>query len=70
MAGYGLDDSDFDEFLESSSQDETELPLLAQPTAPAVPTGPTFQVLLTSTAQRGPAAGASGDACVTVPPSR
>ncbi len=69
MAGYGLEDSDFDEFLESSSEDEIELPLAPPPPA-AAPAGPALTVLLTSTAQRQPAVGPSGDACVIVPPSR
>ena len=69
MAGYGLDDSDFEEFLESSSDDEAVVvpPPLLPPAAPAVPR---FHIFLSSTAWRGPAAGASADACGPIPPSR
>lgn len=70
MAGYGLDDSDFDEFLATSSEDEDEAVLLEAPLAALSPAGPSCHVLLTSTAQRLPAASSSGDACVAVPPSR
>jgi hypothetical protein len=69
MAGYGLDDSDFDEFLESSSEEESEAVLLEAPFA-AAPAAPALQILLTSSAQQLPLAAACGDACVLVPPSR
>lgn len=69
MAGYGLDDSDFDEFLESSSEEESDAVLLEAPLA-AAPAGPATQILLTSSAQQLPPAPTCGDACVLVPPSR
>ena len=72
MAGYGLDDSDFDEFLETSSDEEPELPVAA-PLPQALPAPPQLQqqqIFLTGTSWRGPACGSSGDACTNVPPSR
>ena len=71
MAGYGLDDSDFDEFLETSSDEELEVPVAAPPLqALAPPHAAQHQILLTGTSWRGPACGTSCDACTEVPPSR
>lgn len=73
MAGYGLDDSDFDEFLESSSDEEQELPVAAPPLQAALappPHAAQHQILLTGTSWRGPACGSNCDACTEVPPSR
>ena len=72
MAGYGLDDSDFDEFLESSSDEELELPLATplQQALPVAPQQPQHQVFLTGTSWRGPACDLSGDACRDIPSSR
>lgn len=73
MAGYGLDDSDFDEFLETSSEEESEqlpvpVPPLQQLPVPVL--AAQHQILLTGTSWRGPACGPDQDACVEVPPSR
>ena len=69
MAGYGLNDSDFEEFLESSSDDEAVVVQLPPP-PPAASAVPRFHIFLSGTAWRGPAVGASGDACGPIPPSR
>lgn len=72
MAGYGLDDSDFDEYLETSSEEE-ELaafdPLPQQASAIQGLHAPS-QIFLTGTSYRGPRCGVSQDACTEVPPSR
>lgn len=62
-AGYfGLDDSDMDEWLESSSAESVK--------ALAVARGPAVSKVLTATVWRGPREGPSGDACRLVPPNR
>ena len=67
MAGYGLDDSDFDDFLESTSSEDEATPLPA-PT-PAVLPVPAVN-LLTATAFREPVQAGCGDASRSVPPNR
>ena len=59
---FGLDDSDLEEWLESSSN--------ASVHALAVPQSPSAVKLLTASVFRGPRTGSSGDACRVVPPSR
>jgi len=67
MAGYGLDDDDFDEFLESS---DDELIVVAPAAAPAPAVPPKLQWVLAATSLQGPVEGAAGDACRLVPPNR
>lgn len=68
MAGYGLDDSDVEEFLEGSEDDDI---LIDPPTALAATAYSHQQhILLTATAWRGPSEGASEDTCKLIPPSR
>ena len=67
MAGYGLDDSDFDDFLESTSSEDEATPLPA-PLPAALPV-PAVR-LLTATAFREPVQAACGDASRLVPPNR
>ena len=63
---FGLDDSDFEDFLEStSSEDET----LAPPLALAAKVVPVLRAL-TATASREPLQAQSGDASRLVPPNR
>lgn len=64
FTGFGLDDSDLDEFLESS--DDEPQPLLIAPTLKA----PAPQSLLTAVVWRGPKDTPSGDASRTVPCNR
>ncbi len=59
---FGLDDSDIEEWLESSSN--------ASLHALAVPQSPSTVKLLTACVYRGPRTGPSGDACRVVPPNR
>ncbi len=69
MAGYGLDDSDFEELLDSSSSDEAFEQI--SPAAPvSAPRVAPHLILLTSTSSREPDVPPSGDACTVVPPSR
>ena len=67
MAGYGLDDSDFDDFLESTSSEDEATPLPG-PLPAALPV-PVVR-LLTATAFREPVQAACGDASRPVPPNR
>ncbi len=67
MAGYGLDDDDFDEFLESS---DDELIVVGPAAAPAPAGPPKLQWVLAATSFKGPVEGAAGDACRLVPPNR
>ena len=62
--GYGLDDSDFDEFLESDSS----LEAVATSLVPAKL--PQLHKAVTATVWRGPVENCSGDACRSVPASR
>lgn len=59
---FGLDDSDIEEWLESSSN--------ASLHALALPQTPSAVKLLTACVYRGPRIGPSGDACRVVPPNR
>ena len=59
---FGLDDSDIEEWLESSSN--------ASLHALAVPQSLSAVKLLTACVYRGPRTGPSGDACRVVPPNR
>ena len=62
-AYFGLDDSDIEEWLESSSNGSVHALTVAQ--------APSAVKLLTASVWRGPRiAGLSGDACRVVPPSR
>ena len=62
-AYFGLDDSDIEEWLESSSNGSVHALTMAQ--------APSAVKLLTASVWRGPrTAGPSGDACRVVPPSR
>jgi len=64
---FGLDDSDFEDFLEStSSEDET----LALPRTLGAPKPVPVLRALTATASREPLQAASGDASRLVPPNR
>ena len=64
---FGLDDSDFEDFLEStSSEDET----LAPPLTLAAPKAVPVLRALTATASREPFQAGSGDASRLVPPNR
>ena len=67
MAGYGLNDDDFDEFLESS---DDELIVVAPAAAPPPAVPPKLQWVLAATSFQGPLEGAAGDACRLVPPNR
>ena len=62
--GYGLSDSDFDEFLESESSQEAPAPSLLAPATPQL------HKVVTASTWRGPAQGVSGDGCRTVPANR
>ena len=69
MAGYGLDDSDVDEYLENSEDGA----LLLEPPPPALAAPASShhrQLLITATAWRGPVEEASDDRCRLIPPSR
>lgn len=59
---FGLDDSDMDEWLETSTEGSVRALALAQP--------PKLSKVLTATVWRGPREGPSGDACRPVPPNR
>ena len=59
---FGLDDSDMEEWLESSSN--------ASLHALAVPQSPAAVKLLMACVYKGPRTGPSGDACRVVPPNR
>jgi hypothetical protein len=59
---FGLDDSDMDEWLESSSAGSIR--------ALALPRGPAVSTVLTATLWRGPREGQDGDACRLVSPNR
>lgn len=65
MAGYGLDDSDFEDLLESSDDEAVVL-------APSLegPVLPKLHVVIAATAWRGPVEGDTGDASRLVPPNR
>ena len=67
MAGYGLDDDDFDEFLESS---DDEVVVVGPAAAPAAAVPPKLQWVLAATSFQGPVEGGTGDACRLVPPNR
>ena len=68
MAGYGLDDSDVEEFLEGSEDHDT---LIDPPPALAATVSSHQQhILLTATAWRGPFEGALEDTCTLIPPGR
>jgi hypothetical protein len=60
---FGLDDSDIEEWLESSSNDSVNALAVALERRTAVK-------LLTTSIFRGPRTSPSGDACRVVPPSR
>ena len=59
---FGLDDSDIEEWLESSSNGSVR--------ALAVPHQPSTVKLLTASVWRGPRTRPCGDACRVVPPNR
>ena len=59
---FGLDDSDMDEWLETSTEGSIRALAVAQP--------PKLSKVLTATVWRGPREGPSGDACRPVPPNR
>ncbi len=59
---FGLDDSDMEEWLESSSN--------ASVHALAVPQSPSAVKLLMACVYKGPRTSATGDACRVVPPNR
>lgn len=60
---FGLDDSDIEEWLESSSNGSVHALAVA-------PQTPTAVKLLTASIFRGPRTSPSGDACRVVPPNR
>jgi hypothetical protein len=62
-AYFGLDDSDLEEWLESSSESAVAGTL-------ALPKQPKATKVLTALVYRGAREGPSGDACRQVPPSR
>lgn len=62
---FGLDDSDLEDFLASSSDEETVPAHLVAAVGP-----PPQVVILTGTGWRGPKEGLSGDVSRPVPPNR
>jgi hypothetical protein len=64
---FGLDDSDFEDFLESTSSDDDALTL---PLTLAAPKPLPVLRALTATASREPLQALSGDASRLVPPNR